>query len=327
MLSNLALTFKYVVNGNFFFDIPDANFLHRPKLVAPIPVTGWMAGLSGNESLADLTLPGTHDSHCTSSNVLNWSIVVAPFAATQSMDIPDQLAAGVRFVDLRCGYDDAGNIQMRHGAIALKGTLQDSVTCIASFLSSNKSEVVIASIKWDQSGVNEPDTFGPAVGKVIQTIGSWYTGTSVPLVRDCRGKIVLLRRYQGTTGLTVERWLYNNPRFASNDGRIVVQDQCDFANAPDRKACFTTKWTSVNALLDEARNTKGNLFINYCSSASLPWPLITPSQFASSVNDGLGGYMVSIEGQKTQAIKLGIVVQDFPDPSMIQRLVLTNFAS
>ena len=286
-----------------------------------------MAGLSGNESLADLTLPGTHDSHCTNSNILNWSLVVAPFAATQSMDIGEQLCAGVRFIDLRCGYDETGNLQMRHGAIPLKGTLQDTVTCIASFLSSNKSEVVIASIKWDQSGVNEPDTFGPAVVKVTQTIGSWYTGTTVPLVRDCRGKIVLLRRYQGTIGLTVEHWAYNSSRFTSNDGRLVVQDQCDFSNASDRGQCFITKLGSVKASLDEARNNKGNLFLNYCSSASLPWPLITPSQFAGSVNDGLGKYMVSIEGQKTRAIKLGIVIQDFPDTSMIQRLLLTNFAS
>ena len=286
-----------------------------------------MAGLSGSESLADLTLPGTHDSHCTNANISNWNVVVAPFAATQSMDIPNQLLAGIRFLDLRCGYDEAGNLQMRHGTIALKGTLQDVVTSIASFLSKNRSEVVIASIKWDQSGVNEPDTFGPAVGKVIQTIGSWYTGTSVPLVRDCRGKIVLLRRYQGSTGLTVEHWRYNNARFTSDNGRIVVQDQCDFSNAPDRGQCFTTKCSSVTALLDEARNSKGNMFINYCSSASLPWPLITPSQFASSVNDGIGKYMVRIEGQRTRAIKLGIVVQDFPDASMIQRLLLTNFTS
>lgn len=283
-----------------------------------------MAGLSGNESLADLTLPGTHDSHCTSSNILNWSIFVAPFAATQSMEISDQLLAGVRFIDLRCGYDDAGNIQMRHGVIPLKGTLQDSVTSIASFLSSNKSEAVIASIKWDQSGVDEPDTFGPAVGKIIQTIGSWYTGTSVPLVRDCRGKIVLLRRYQGSIGLTVEHWPFNNPRFTSNDGSIVVQDQCDFSGAPDRAQCLITKWNSVNVLLDEARNTKGKLFINLCSSSSLPWPLIIPAQFASSVEDGLGNYLANIKGQ---AIKLGIVAQDFADTSMIHQLILTNFAS
>jgi 1-phosphatidylinositol phosphodiesterase len=290
-------------------------------------MSNWMARLSGNESLADLTLPGTHDSHCTNSNILNWNVVVAPFAATQAIDISEQLVAGVRFIDLRCGYDDAGNIQMRHGTIALKGTLQDVVNVVALFLSSNTSEAIIASVKWDQSGVNEPDTFGPAVDKITQTIGSWYTGTTVPLVRDCRGKIVLLRRYQGKTGLTVEHWPYNNPHFTSNDGSIVVQDQCDFAKSPDRQQCFTTKWSSVKVLLDEAQNTKGPLFINWCSSASLPWPLITPSQFASSVNDEIGKYMVSIEGQKTQAIKLGMVIQDFPDTSMIQRLILTNFAS
>ena len=283
-----------------------------------------MARVSGNESLADLTLPGTHDSHCTRSNILHLKLFVAPFAVTQSMDISDQLLAGVRYVDLRCGYDDAGNIQMRHGLVPLKGTLQDSVTCIASFLASYKSEVVIASIKWDEGSVDEPDTFGPAVGKVIQTIGSWYTGTSIPLVRDCRGKIVLLRRYRGSTGLTVERWRYNNPRFTSKDGRIVVQDRCNFTGARVRSECFITKWSSVDALLNEAENTKGVLFINYCSSFSIPWPLIIPSQFASSVNDSLGNYMGSIKGQ---AIKLGIIVQDFPATSMIQQLVLTNFAS
>ena len=326
-LSSLTLTFKYVVDRNGLIYMV-LICLCRPKLLAPISVSNWMAGLSGNESLADLTLPGTHDSHCTSSNILNWSAVVSLFAATQSMDIPDQLCAGVRFIDLRCGYDDSGNIQMRHGTVPLKGTLQDAMNNIASFLSSHKSEVVIASIKWDQSGVNEPTTFGSAVGKVVQTIGSWYTGTTVPLVRDCRGKIVLFRRYQGDIGLTVEHWLYNKPRFTNNNAQIVVQDQCDFANAPDRNQCFTTKWGSVKALLDEAKNAKGNLFINFCSSSSLPWPLITPSQFANSVNDGLGGYMVSIEGQRSQrAIKLGIVIQDFPDTKTIQRLILTNFAS
>ena len=57
----------------------------------------WMADLDDTRMVAELTIPGTHDSGARFD-------LAQGLAKCQDLTIADQLAAGVRFFDLRCRH-------------------------------------------------------------------------------------------------------------------------------------------------------------------------------------------------------------------------------
>ncbi|CAN0175427.1 unnamed protein product [Ectocarpus fasciculatus] len=65
--------------------------------------TEWMKAYApalANLKLSEMSLPGTHDSGTAKMN----NPVVSPWATTQNLGVLSQLKAGVRVLDLRCGY-------------------------------------------------------------------------------------------------------------------------------------------------------------------------------------------------------------------------------
>ncbi|TQF01304.1 hypothetical protein E6W39_02445 [Kitasatospora acidiphila] len=53
----------------------------------------WLAALPDSAPLARLTIPGTHDT-C--------ALYDGPLVQCQNLSVPDQLTAGIRFLDMRC---------------------------------------------------------------------------------------------------------------------------------------------------------------------------------------------------------------------------------
>lgn len=65
------------------------------KVVKPID---WMKTLSDDAKIADVNLPGTHDTCCVYFKNTNTTTI---YAKTQSLALPDQFKAGARFFDIR----------------------------------------------------------------------------------------------------------------------------------------------------------------------------------------------------------------------------------
>lgn len=63
-----------------------------------IKSTDWMKTVSDDAKIADVNLPGTHDTCCVYFNPNN---EISAFAKTQSLALPDQFKAGARFFDIR----------------------------------------------------------------------------------------------------------------------------------------------------------------------------------------------------------------------------------
>ena len=55
--------------------------------------TSWMRYVADDASVMALSIPGTHDSCCVQG--------VLGVGKTQELDLPDQLDAGIRFLDVR----------------------------------------------------------------------------------------------------------------------------------------------------------------------------------------------------------------------------------
>lgn len=157
-------------------------------------IAKWMSFLDDNASVTQLTIPGTHNSHSTEDNYADpkgWP--VKGFAQTQYSPVSTQLTEGVRFVDLRVGHP---NFSMRHGQCVLKGILNDVLNSINEFLNQHQTETVLVSIKWDDPNNGEPGDMGAAVWSQWNT-RKWYSGNEWPLLKDVRGKAILLRRFGG----------------------------------------------------------------------------------------------------------------------------------
>jgi 1-phosphatidylinositol phosphodiesterase len=59
-----------------------------------------MSNLRNDAPTIDLSIPGTHDSAADSSTSFVFNLVPGPWK-TQNLNIAEQLAIGVRFIDLR----------------------------------------------------------------------------------------------------------------------------------------------------------------------------------------------------------------------------------
>ena len=155
----------------------------------------WMKYIDGDKTLAQFTIPGTHDSGSKECTV----------GSCHDVDIDWQLKNGVRFLDIRLKLED-GDFRVHHGVMDANLTFNQVLQWSKDFLRSHPSECIIMSIK------NEGDT--EVDGKYFHTelennfikSSSWsslfYTGTSIPKLDDVRGKIVLFRRY-GSSSLGI----------------------------------------------------------------------------------------------------------------------------
>jgi hypothetical protein len=64
----------------------------------------WMSNLRNDAPVIELSIPGTHGSAADSSTSFIFNFVPGPWK-TQELSIADQLAIGVRFIDLRIKCD------------------------------------------------------------------------------------------------------------------------------------------------------------------------------------------------------------------------------
>ncbi len=118
------------------------------------PTEGWMSELPGNTLLSELSIPGTHDS-------MTFGLPSGNVAQTQSIDLATQLAAGIRFLDIRLGpYFDPttgslaqADFECFHGIINSGQSFDTNVLAVCeNFLADHQNECIVMSIKNDYTG-------------------------------------------------------------------------------------------------------------------------------------------------------------------------------
>ena len=109
-----------------------------------IPYTSWMRDISDSIPLTELSIPGTHNS----------GSIDGPFgfAQTQDLDLPDQLNAGIRFLDIRLAHYQ-NNIFVHHDIVHMKKSYADVLDICSDFLRHHPAEVIFMSVK-DESRID-----------------------------------------------------------------------------------------------------------------------------------------------------------------------------
>lgn len=279
--------------------------------VTSFTMNNWMGALSDTMSLAQLSIPGTHDSGAKVEPI-------SGTAKTQNLSIAEQLTAGVRYLDIRCRH--IGNsFTIHHGAIYQNLNFDDVLNACIGFLNSNPTETIIMSVKEEHTPTDNTRSFEQTFDAyVAQNTSKWDLGNGISTLGSVRGKIKLLRRFSaGTTkGIDATNWA-DNTTFEINNPAASLKIQ-DYYKVDDLNA----KWTKVESLLNEAKNsTVKKLYVNY-GSGYKPGIFGIPNinTVANSINPKINTYFTGAAHGR-----YGIIPLDFIDATRSQLIVNTNF--
>ncbi|KOS18699.1 1-phosphatidylinositol phosphodiesterase [Escovopsis weberi] len=176
-----------------------ALYVPAQSLVAVLPAgnpASWMASLDDAWPLSVLSIPGTHNSPTCHTAL--------PSVRCQHAGVPEQLANGVRFLDVRVSVSPGSSrLALVHSAfpIALTGGrwFADMLDDVYAFLDAHPSETVLMSIKREGTGKGTDHQLGRCLKHdYIDSKGRrdrWWTEPRMPLLGRARGRIVVVRRF------------------------------------------------------------------------------------------------------------------------------------
>jgi 1-phosphatidylinositol phosphodiesterase len=287
--------------------------------MSSLPLADWMAALDGQRSVAELTIPGTHDSGARRGGLR---------PETQTLDIVGQLDAGIRFFDIRLD-DRAGVFRLFHGDVDQRTEFEAGVVLpMRAFLDQHPGEAVIVSVKQEDAG--DPARFARDFEQVVaRHAASFHVDPDFRRLADGRGKIVLFRRFAGSEiGIPAPpaRW-QNNATFEipTAAGPLRIEDHWDLAGALPWQ--MDGKWGAVAGNLDAAAaGAVTDWYLTFTSGTSdfsFPRAIAGGVPFVAGINERLLDYVTGPGGPR----RLGTIVMDFPelpDRRLLQSLVDGN---
>lgn len=319
-------------------DQPKETGAHAALTCTGLLGKDWMSKLDDETLISALTIPGTHDS---AAYKYSW-----PFVRTQKLDISQQLDAGIRYFDLRCGIRN-DIVEMVHGPSLLGITLGEVLDTMYLWLASHETEALIVQIKQDRPAERSNVHFAEAIWKALTLKPErWRTANTTPALGELRGKIQLLRRFSGPRlhayGIDVTKWQDNPSRpftiYTWHGVRLTIQDHYSFPDPESLPSLVTKKGGDVAELLTSAFADPhtGHWYINFVSAYEFNlYYQLTPREIAlggwwafrweDGMNLRLRNYLQERGGKR----RFGIVAMDFPESGvtdLIDTLIVSNFA-
>lgn len=278
--------------------VPRATALGTSALGVPAGAD-WLGAVDAQAPLSRLTLPGTHDSCALYGGAL---------AQTQTLTLPDQFAAGVRFLDIRCRAVD-GVLAIHHGPVFQQIFFGDVLNHCLPFLTGHPGETLVMRVRQEYSTVSDAEFGALFAGYQGRWPGLFWTEDRIPRLAEVRGRVVLLADNSGLPGL---RW---------GGPRTDIEDDYDIGTIFELNS---RKWPEVSAHLDAAR-TAGDpqrLFLTFTSSSG--WGL-WPRQAADAITPKLRSYLGALDRPARPV--LGTVPLDFVTPDLARSLYALNFGA
>jgi 1-phosphatidylinositol phosphodiesterase len=285
--------------------------------------SGWMGALPGATSLASLSIPGTHDTGAT--------IDVPGTTGTtrcQSLSVDDQLAIGVRYVDIRVKAVADDRFEVFHTNVDQNLTFDQVLASISAFFTAHPGETVVMSLKQEQSPASGvTNTFEQTFATyVAHKTDLWYLAPTIPTLDQARGKIVLLRRFGAATiptGIDVSTGWSDNTTFtlANGSATLRIQDYYEISDDP-------SKWAAITSLFAEATqppaDAGGAGVILYLNNTSAYLKLDSGLEDIPGVSDTINPELVTYFTSHISG-RYGIVGMDFVDATKASLILSTNF--
>ncbi len=163
----------------------------------------WMARLGDDVLISDISIPGANDS-------ATQYVQLAFFSKCQSLSVGEQLRDGCRYLDIRLGLNKSGDdLIFYHGFCKCKTgflpwerdlEIGDVLERCYVFLKEHPTETIIFAVKQERG--DDTAAFQTVLQRYIELgPGMWYLSDSIPRLGECRGKLVLMRRYEDALSL------------------------------------------------------------------------------------------------------------------------------
>ncbi len=272
----------------------------------------WMSHLSESLKLSEIVIPGTHNSCAINCN---------SFAKCQSKTLMEQLYLGVRALDIRCRqiYD---HFEINHGLVKLNFDFNNVQCDCVEFLQANPQETIIMIIKSEYKPFHNKLSFEEIFLKYIaNNLHMWHLDEHIPILKEVRGKIVLLRRFgssDSSLGINLVNWPDNQTFLIQNklDFQLNIQDE--------HKKKASKKWNSIHSHLNKAASdtNKSTWYINFCSSHRHR-SISSPEKISKFINKKLVEHFNNIES-RSYFYKYGTIFTDFVDESISKSIYKLN---
>ncbi|XP_054859872.1 1-phosphatidylinositol phosphodiesterase-like [Eublepharis macularius] len=259
---------------------------HKPAASLP----DWMSDLPDHLPISRISIPGTHDT---------MSLFGDSSIRCQSWPLEAQLAAGVRFLDIRCKLEDGhfliyhvNTYQETDFSRVLKGTLR--------FLKKHPRETVLMRVK-EELPVLPDEDFGPRLRRYLDEEGQGqiWAKEAIPTLGEVRGKIIILEELEDEVlGVPYEA-------LSVGDAWHVLSTD--------------SKWDRVLEHLNAANTAShATLHLTFCSGNGL---FTNPEELAKDINQRCYKHLSSQAGKGMQ---WGVVIMDFPGAGLVRTIAESN---
>lgn len=273
----------------------------------------WMRWIPDHHSLAELSIPGTHDTMADNGG---------PSPETQGLSLRAQLDAGIRALDIRARHI-ADSFAIHHGSIFLGYFFGGDVLAVCQdFLNDNPTETIIMRLKNERPDDEQDNT------RTFAETYEWYrslypnlfhqdTRARIPTLGEVRGKVVVLHDFTGGTAYGLHWEL--SPLLEIQDEFYVC---CIWE--------IDAKWQHVadHLLLTNHPDPgdENDLYINFTSGAGGLFPSSVAGGeccTTTGVNEFFldflfAGPFVSLYP------KTGVMMMDFPGAALIDGIIARN---
>ena len=282
---------------------------HHLTVLSYTHQSSWMKSIGDSIPLSALSIPGTHNSP-TYHRAL-------PSVRCQVTPVREQLAQGVRFLDIRVQPDSPldpskDTLNLVHGVfpISLTGPkrFRPIVEEVFTFLEQNPSETVIMSVKREGPG-NATDA---QLSRIMRDhyagdVNKWFTAPRIPTVREARGKIVLVRRFTLEDGLKNEwggagwcidadTWADNTPNSLCPSGDLCIQDFYEVLESEniEKKIQYSIdhlKRAAKCVCPSPTSGTKQPFYINFLTASNFWKQSCWPDKIAAKLNPAIVDFL------------------------------------
>ncbi len=289
----------------------------------------WMTNLDGRKSIAEFSIPGTHESAARYDPPL-----ISDTAKCQDTTISQQLNQGIRFLDIRCRHFENA-FSIHHGSVYQKLNFDDVLKMCRDFLKDNPTECIIMSVKEEYNAEKNTRTFAQTFYQkyYLPNKDLIYIGNSIPQLQDVRGKIVLIRRFNNfgvdqNLGIDAStNWNDDDPNFCLVMSNICIQDKYNLGCSPSKsgeKKIIDKKYQFILDKLNNAVSQKPDTLQLNFASGYLTHP-VTACQIpcikvvASQINRNLNSFFSA--GKKG---RYGVILMDYAESDLNRKIIATN---
>ncbi len=272
----------------------------------------WMSKIDDDALLSQISIPATHDSGAALDFALS---------QCQNLTIEEQLEIGIRCFDLRLGFENekSGILEIYHGPAKQDVYFEDIVDTFEDFLENNPSEAIAIFIKNEKDA--DKDIFFNALNKYFEDEEDlFYLENAIPQIKDVRGKVVLLNRFDAdkNVGVNCANGWRDNAVFEMNNGvNCFVQDYYNLDNEEN----LAVKWAHIKELM--TKDTGSDYVFNF-TSGYVPDHKVFDAPKIKIVSEYIHEKLIE-EFSAMPDGNYGMILLDFADETLSKLIYEKNF--